>query len=60
MARSVKPGLLFIFYCLNFAIITCLLTAAFFLAQGLFGDLYACNAVSPARTYLSASQALML
>jgi len=43
MARSVRPLLMGAFYCCNFGVFTCLFGAAYFLSQGLFGDLYSCN-----------------
>ena len=45
MSCSVRPVLLAAYYLLNFAVIGCLLVAAFFISQGLFGDLYSCNEV---------------
>ena len=49
MSCSVRPVLLAAYYLLNFAVIGCLLVAAFFISQGLFGDLYSCNEVHSQR-----------
>ena len=59
MSCSVRPVLLAAYYLLNFAVIGCLLVAAFFISQGLFGDLYSCNEVRSQRESLVAAVALL-